>query len=143
MFEEERKEIDSIVDKCKKSLIEISVGVLKFSDVVIQHSKNTAGHTITVKGTVLFKFLIGESIFCGATIDYTRNLKGSRKEYVTLKIEYSVNNIQFNDTIDFVDGHDSDKFNSSNLYSSKCIFNAVEDLIQPLLRNNALSLSDF
>lgn len=134
MFKKEKQEIEEITKRCKDSLKKIGITPVKFSDVVMQQNANVlSGPSITVSGKILFKFLTEEDNFAMVEFDYSRNLKGSRKQYVNLKLMYKTG-VEFSDTINFVDG-DNDKFYGTELQASFVLFKYIEDLISPLLRN--------
>ncbi len=135
MFTEQAKEIKAIVEACKQSLKDTYIGNVSFIDTVIKQSENSNGKVIKVTGKGLLKFLVPASSHSMVEYEYERNLKGSRKEYVTLKLKFHVEGVEISDIVNFVDFDDCDKFYSTDLNASKQVFQLVEALIQPLFHN--------
>lgn len=140
MFDKKKQLLEEIRKGIYEELNDTYISNAKFSDLEIKHDENSNGNTIEVKGLALFKFLIDDATYSGVKFEYVRNLKGSRKKYVTLKLNFEVNGIPFSDTVDFVDGDKPDKFYNTKFRASKTIFGEIENIIHPLLRNDEVGL---
>ena len=143
MFESQNEKIKALREEVKTQLIGGTPTPFKFSDVTMGHSKNSNGDTIIAKGKALFKFMTEKGGSTAmVTFDYLRNIRGSRKPYVTLEMTFSTSGVEFTDIVNFVDNGNGDKFHSTNLFASKVLFSDIEKLIQPLMANENINLMD-